>query len=252
MNCMDSMFFVGVVDQRGSLGCVVSSYIVLVASILIVAVIGVKFLAALQFQPTPSPTPPRRYVLISVPCYNESFDSLMNTFSSVAATKYDAALKVLFVVVDGVVKGKENDQFTSDLVLQVLGHPSTHVKKSGSQSQSDTMSRATEARVPAAPTRLYYSLGDGMLQANMAKVYSGHFSAVGGSMPYIVVVKTGEGSNNGNRGKRDSQLLVLSFLSRLHLEKDLYPLGLLLDDDFTYTSRFGVAIPFPLWIWNRC
>lgn len=242
MNCMDAMFFVGVEDQRASIGCQASSYIVLVASILIVVIIGVKFLAALQFNMAPSPQPPHRFVLVSVPCYNEGPESLHNTFSSVAATKYESGMRVLFVCVDGVVKGKENDQFTSDIVLQVLGHPSVSSKGirdfeyTASENQSQAISQYSLADKPllSSPTRIYHSLGDGHLQINMARVYSGIFRSQGKSMPYIVVIKTGELSNNGNRGKRDSQLLVLSFLSRLHLGKELTPLDLELQYHFLY------------------
>ena len=80
MNCMDAMFHQGVLDQRNSLGCVASSYIVLATSILIVLVISVKFLAALQVNRTGVPTTPERFVLCAVPCYNENMESLRKTF----------------------------------------------------------------------------------------------------------------------------------------------------------------------------
>ena len=273
LNCMDSLFFVGVVDQRGSVGCMVSSYIVLVASLLIVAIIGVKFLAALQVQPRPSPTPPRRFVLVSVPCYNEGAESLLNTFSSVAATSYENGMKLLFVVVDGVVKGRDNDQFTSDIVLQVLQHPSASASKQesnnktssfsagrpeegvgdadDSSSRYSTMPSSANRRPPktapflSSPTRMYHSLGDASAQLNMARVYSGYFEG----MPYIVVVKTGELANNGNRGKRDSQLVVLSFLSRLHRDDHLSPLDLEIQYHLLYALGMdGRVFEFLLWV----
>ncbi|KAJ3355760.1 hypothetical protein HDU91_005652 [Kappamyces sp. JEL0680] len=211
MNCMDAMFFVGVVDQRQTFGCIATSYLVLCASIFIVVVIGFKFIAALQFNTTGVPQPPSRYVLVVVPCYNEGNESLRTTFESIANTDYSSSMKVLVVVVDGVVKGVGNDKYTSDIVLEVLGNTS-----------SDP------------PTRMYHSLGNGNLQLNMAKVYSGLYHHHGHQMPYIVVVKTGELSNNGNRGKRDSQLILMGFLSRLHMQKPLCPLDLEIQYHFLY------------------
>jgi hypothetical protein len=177
-------------------------------------------------------------------------------------------MKLLFVVVDGVVKGRENDQFTSDLVLQVLGHPSAqkqdiHTNSSSGSSQDDgsdqasshystTMPSSSGRHPPpkvapflTSPTRMYHSLGEASSQLNMARVYSGYFEG----MPYIVVVKTGELANNGNRGKRDSQLLLLSFLSRLHRNDELCPLDLEIQYHLLYALGMdGRVFEFLLWV----
>lgn len=49
INCFDGLLFIGVVDHTQDAQCVVPNYILLAFSVMIVAVIGVKFLAALQF-----------------------------------------------------------------------------------------------------------------------------------------------------------------------------------------------------------
>jgi chitin synthase len=182
LDCMDEMFFIGKVDKRSSPGCIASNMIVLTTSIFIVIILGFKFIAALQFSTTGSPQSPTRYVICAVPCYNEGPASLRSTFASVAMCNYSSEHKLLFVVVDGVVRGKDNSLFTSDIVLDILGW-----RISGS----------------GPPTRMYHALGEDTLQLNMGKVYSGvweHSPTV--SLPYVVVVKTGQLGNNGNRGKR--------------------------------------------------
>jgi chitin synthase len=48
-------------------------------------------------------------------------------------------------------------------------------------------------------------------------------------VPFIVLVKVGnrnEFSKPGNRGKRDSQLILMRFLSRIHFRGDMNPLEL--------------------------
>ena len=63
----------------------------------------------------------------------------------------------------------------------------------------------------------------------MGKVYSGLYHTNGHVVPYIVVVKVGKPSEvvkPGNRGKRDSQVMLMRFLNRIHFNKPLNPLEL--------------------------
>jgi chitin synthase len=78
-------------------------------------------------------------------------------------------------------------------------------------------------------TVVYQSLGDGNRQLNSAKVYSGLYELNGHVVPYIVVVKVGKSSERtkpGNRGKRDSQLILMRFLMRVHFNHAMSPLEL--------------------------
>lgn len=48
-------------------------------------------------------------------------------------------------------------------------------------------------------------------------------------VPYIVVAKVGrpsERSRPGNRGKRDSQILAMRWLNRVHFDSEMFPLEL--------------------------
>lgn len=80
----------------------------------------------------------------------------------------------------------------------------------------------------------YVAIADGEKRHNMARIYGGHFCSNGHRVPAVVVVKCGTPNEAtqpkpGNRGKRDSQILLMNFLSKVlfgdrmtPLEYDLY------------------------------
>lgn len=75
----------------------------------------------------------------------------------------------------------------------------------------------------------FLSIGEGSKQYNMAKIYSGLYECQGRSVPYIVIVKVGspsERSRPGNRGKRDSQMILMRFLSKVHFNSPMTPMEL--------------------------
>ena len=75
----------------------------------------------------------------------------------------------------------------------------------------------------------FESLGDGDKQHNIGQVYSGLYEVAGHSVPFIVVVKVGKESERyrpGNRGKRDSQMILMRFLSRVHFNGEMSELEL--------------------------
>jgi chitin synthase len=65
----------------------------------------------------------------------------------------------------------------------------------------------------------FVSLGEGAEQHSMGKVYSGLYECAGYVVPYLVLVKIGklERSRPGNRGKRDSQMLLMHFVNKVRL-----------------------------------
>lgn len=68
-----------------------------------------------------------------------------------------------------------------------------------------------------------------MNRLNRAKVFSGLYEIQDRSVPFIVVVKCGKESETrrpGNRGKRDSQLIMMKFLNKIFHGKPLLPLEL--------------------------
>ena len=61
------------------------------------------------------------------------------------------------------------------------------------------------------------------------KVFSGLYEHAGHIIPYIVMVKVGkpnERSRPGNRGKRDSQMVFMRFMNRVHFDAPMSPFEL--------------------------
>ncbi|KAJ3065435.1 hypothetical protein HDU99_004165, partial [Rhizoclosmatium hyalinum] len=229
VGCMNGLFLTGVVDHRLDKQCLISNYIMLSASSILVLIIGLKFLTALQCTRRSNPENHDRFVLVQVPCYTEGKESLQRTFESVLMSSYLDTRKVLFVIADGMIVGSGNDKPTPKIVLDVLGW---------------------EGEEPEA--LLVQSLGDGMKQLNMAKVYSGYYAIQSKRMPYIVVSKVGttsETNRPGNRGKRDSQLLIMKFLNRVHLDLEMNPMELELVRHFRYGLQIDPSwFEYILWI----
>jgi len=205
--CLDNLFYVGNVDTRNSVKCQFSEYLILAISIVLCCVIGFKFFAALQFGTKNIPENLDKFVICQVPAYTEDEDSLRRAIDSAARMKYDDKRKLLVVICDGMIIGQGNDRPTPRIVLDILG-------------VADTVD----------PEPLSFeSLGEGMKQHNMGKVYSGLYEVQGHIVPFMVIVKIGkpsEVSRPGNRGKRDSQMVIMRFLNRVHYNAAMSPLEL--------------------------
>jgi chitin synthase len=226
---MDGMLFTGVVDNRNSPQCQFSNWMLLVSTAILVAIIGVKFFAALQFSSRTTPEEHDKFVICCIPCYTEGVESLTKTFESFALSRYDAKRKLMFIIADGMITGAGNDMPTPNIVLKVLGW---------------------QGEDPEA--QLFQSLAEGSKRFNMAKVYSGLYHVDGAYVPYIVVVKVGnvlETTKAGNRGKRDSQMILLQFLSRVHFQEPMNPLELDLYDHIQNVIGFRPEyFEFILWV----
>jgi chitin synthase len=209
LNCFDNAFYVGIPDFRDSAKCQVNNWILLAFTIMLCAVILTKFLAALQFGSKRRPTPQDKFVICQVPAYTEGEDSLRKALDSLTALQYDNKRKLICVICDGMIVGGGNDRPTPKIVLDILG---------------------VDPKIdpPALP---FKSVGESSEQLNYGKVYSGLYEFEGNVVPYIVVVKVGKESEQsktkpGNRGKRDSQVLLMSFLNRVHHRSPMSPLEL--------------------------
>ncbi|KAL8828053.1 MAG: hypothetical protein Q9170_006765 [Blastenia crenularia] len=207
--CMENVFYTGKLDFRKSAKCQVNNYILLAFTVILCTVILVKFLAALQLGSKRRPAPQDKFVICQVPAYTEGEDQLRKGLDSLTALQYDNKRKLLCVVCDGMIVGGGNDRPTPKIVLDILG---------------------VDPKIdpPALP---FKAVGSGNEQLNYGKVYSGLYEFEGNVVPYIVVVKVGKESEQtkskpGNRGKRDSQVLLLSFLNRVHHRAPMSPLEL--------------------------
>ncbi|KAI1765508.1 glycosyltransferase family 2 protein [Hypoxylon sp. FL1150] len=209
LNCIKETFYVGIPDFRYTAKCQANNYILLAFAIIICSTIVVKFLSALQFGSKRRPSPQDKFVICQISAYTEGEDSLRKAIDSLTALQYDNKRKLIFVICDGIIVGEGNDRPTPKIVLDVLG---------------------VDPKVdpPALP---FKSVGTGSEQLNYGKVYSGLYEYEGNVVPYLVVVKCGKESEQtkakpGNRGKRDSQILLMSFLNRVHHRAPMNPLEL--------------------------
>lgn len=196
--CLRNLFTIGQADHRSDPQCLFATYILLVLSIIMVSIIGFKFLAALQFGAPRAPEDHDKFVVCQVPCYTEGEDSLRNTIDSLAKSRYDDKRKLLFIICDGMIVGSGNDRPTPRIVLDILG---------------------ADPNMDPEPLS-FLSLGEGAKQHNMGKVYSGLYECAGHVVPYIVCVKVGKPSERqrpGNRGKRDSQMVLMHFFNKVNI-----------------------------------
>jgi chitin synthase len=194
--CMRNLFTIGKLDTRESAKCIFSTYLLLVLSIIMVSTIGFKFLASISLSGVRAPEDHDKFVICQVPCYTEGDTSLRRTIDSLAQLKYDDKRKLLVIICDGMIVGSGNDRPTPRIVLDILG---------------------ADPNLDPEPLS-FLSLGEGAKQHNMGKVYSGLYECKGHVVPYLVIAKVGkptERSRPGNRGKRDSQMLLMHFLNKV-------------------------------------
>ncbi|KAJ3024210.1 hypothetical protein HKX48_004483 [Thoreauomyces humboldtii] len=138
------------------------------------------------------------HTIMLVTCYSEGRDGIKSTLDSLASTDYPDSKKLLFVVADGIITGHGEEMSTPDIITGMM--------------ELDDNQRNPEAKS-------YIAIAHGERQHNMAKVYAGFYVVGNRRVPMITVVKCGtpgeaSTAKPGNRGKRDSQLIIMNFLSR--------------------------------------
>ncbi|KAJ2593204.1 hypothetical protein IWW49_000624 [Coemansia sp. RSA 1797] len=206
-NCMKNLFYVGKIDDRQSVRCLFTNYMLLAFACVLMAIVLVKFLTALQFGNKRRPVPPSKFVVCQVPCYTEDEASLSKTIESLGGLDYDDKKKLIFLICDGNIVGSGNDRPTPRIVLDILGVDPEYDP----------------------PGRDYLAIAEGSRRHNIGKVYSGLYEFEGHVVPFMVVVKVGtpeEANRSGNRGKRDSQILLMSFFNKVHFDLPMTPLEL--------------------------
>lgn len=207
LECMNQAFVYGIVDFRQSAKCQAANVILLVFAGMMTSITVVKFLASLRFGSKPMPIAQDKFVLCQVPVYTEGEDDMRLAIDSLTNLKYDNRHKLLVLLCDGMVTGAGNDRPTPLIALDLLG--------------------IDESRVKAEP-KAYHAVAEGSRELNFAKVYSGLYENEGDMVPFLCIVKVGTPNeqNPGNRGKRDSQIIVMNFLNRVHYGDPMCPLDL--------------------------
>ncbi|GAA6016328.1 hypothetical protein JCM11491_006817 [Sporobolomyces phaffii] len=144
-----------------------------------------------------------------VTCYSEGAEGIKTTLDSIAGTTYSDARKLMFVVCDGMITGSGEKMSTPDICVGMIER---------------------DPRFGDPTPMSYVAVADGAKAHNQAMVYAGHYTGVAGHRtPIIVVVKCGPPSEArdkkpGNRGKRDSQMILMNFFSRVTYNDRMCPL----------------------------
>ncbi|GJJ06163.1 hypothetical protein Clacol_000352 [Clathrus columnatus] len=148
------------------------------------------------------------FAVCLVTCYSEGEEGIRTTLDSISETSYSDSRKLLFVVCDGMITGAGEKKSTPDICVGLLD---------------------ADARFGNPEPMGYFSVGLGAKSENRAMVYAGHYTRAGRRTPTMVIVKCGtEGERGdkkpGNRGKRDSQLVLMNFFSRVTYNDRMTPL----------------------------
>ncbi|EGV65238.1 Chitin synthase, class 3 [Yamadazyma tenuis] len=155
---------------------------------------------------------PLAHTMCLVTCYSEDDHEIRITLDSVAVTNYPNSHKLIVVICDGLVKGSGNEETTPDIVLGMM---------------TDFVVQPEEVQPYS-----YVAVAQGSKRHNMAKVYGGFYKYDDSTVPpenqqrvpIITIVKCGtpEEANlpkPGNRGKRDTQVVLMSFLQKVMFDE---------------------------------
>ncbi|KAJ3098167.1 hypothetical protein HDU97_004215 [Phlyctochytrium planicorne] len=149
------------------------------------------------------------HTIMLVTCYSEGVEGLRTTLDSLASTTYSEKNKLLFIIADGLITGSGNEKSTPDIILDMLELDSHWPKDPEPQS--------------------YLAVASGSKRHNKAKVYVAWYNREGARVPAILVVKCGTTEEQsqpkpGNRGKRDSQIILLNFFKSVMFDEPMTPL----------------------------
>lgn len=156
---------------------------------------------------------PLAHTMNLVTAYSEGEEGMRTTLDSIAMTDYPNSHKVIVAICDGMIKGKGEAKSTPEACLSML--------------KDHTM--PPEMVEPFS----YVAVASGSKRHNMAKVYCGFYDYGPKSaipldkqqrVPMMVVVKCGtpdeaDSAKPGNRGKRDSQIILMSFLQKVMFDE---------------------------------
>ncbi|KAJ5290932.1 hypothetical protein N7478_000183 [Penicillium angulare] len=167
-------------------------------------------------QPPPEWQPfgfPLAHALCLVTCYSEGEEGIRTTLDSIAMTDYPNSHKTILVICDGVIKGKGEEFSTPEIVVGMM---------------KDHVIPPDEVQPFS-----YVAVATGSKRHNMSKVYTGFYDYGETSIippekqqrvPMMVIVKCGTPAEStqskpGNRGKRDSQIILMSFLQKVMFDE---------------------------------
>ncbi|KAI8364402.1 chitin synthase [Blakeslea trispora] len=155
---------------------------------------------------------PLAHTICLVTCYSEGEEGIRTTLDSICVSDYPKSHTMLLVICDGLITGSGETMSTPDVCIGMM---------------RDLIVPADQ--VQAQP---YVAIADGSRRNNCAKVYAGFYKfddrtvppEQQSRVPMITIVKCGgpEEANApkpGNRGKRDSQIILMQFLQKVMFDE---------------------------------
>jgi chitin synthase len=155
---------------------------------------------------------PLAHTICLVTCYSEGEDGIRTTLDSICVSDYPKSHTMLLVICDGLITGSGESMSTPDVCISMM---------------RDLIVPADQ--VQAQP---YVAIADGSRQNNCAKVYAGYYKFNNDTVPVeqqsrvpmITIVKCGgpeeaNAAKPGNRGKRDSQIILMQFLQKVMFDE---------------------------------
>ncbi|KAJ2474377.1 ATP-dependent RNA helicase, partial [Coemansia sp. RSA 2131] len=228
--CLNAQLRLGRIEGE-PVGCVITSGVTVAVTVILNTMILVKLACAVLFDWafslqlrkitkhfTRGASTRVPHVLVTVTCYNESEQTVRATLDSIALTNYARTRKLLLIVADGDVAALDGEKDAAD-----------NTRTTASILRS--MVRPLDAHVvPRAQP--YMAIGEGPRAYNAAEVTAGTYTSANGiSVACILVTKVGTSRERassqpkaGNRGKRDSQLIVMRWLRSVLMNDHLTPL----------------------------
>jgi len=217
LGCMDELFYVGIIDTRFDVVCFVLNVLMYFLLSFVALIMIAQMICSLMYVAkgtrSYSEEDTQDQVIVMVPCYNEGGLELIKTIDSVLGTTYPEENKVIFIIADGVVTGAGQELSTPEHLAEILGFE---------------MDPQNDEEYD------YDSIG--LLTSNKARVYHGYYEVEDKCLKYLVVIKTGlpmeqaASAKPGNRGKRDSQLVIMGYFNRIYHGRELNDLDAAIED----------------------
>lgn len=196
VQCFKDTFYAGKVSTKTA-GCVFGDIVLWISTVVIFSLILVRFFLAMFYswyaRTLPVSIRGTTPVVLQVTCYSEGESGLRSTLDSLNKLDYSTDYKLIIVICDGLIKGEGNELETPEIIRNMCN-------------------------VDDPEPKAYVSLAPGHRRHNRAKVHTGYYERDGRRTNIMIISKVGninEVGKKGQRGKRDSQVIMMSFFSKI-------------------------------------
>lgn len=218
LECFKKTFYAGKIFCKSN-GCVFADILLWMSTVIIFSLILVKFFLAMFYawysKKRPISVRNTTPVILQVTCYCENEAALRSTLDSLTNLEYNEDYKMIVVIADGEITGQGENDSTPTILKNICC-------------------------VDEGEPMEYLSLAPGHKRLNRASVHIGYYEKDGQRSKIMLVLKRGnkrETVKAGNRGKRDSQVILMSFFSRLLYKERFTPL------DHEIYRKMSILVP---------